>query len=124
MIKTTPRATLLRQRAAALEEQARIDRELAALEEHGDTAPTEYGSRAPYSPPPRRSHRWLRENAKLVGADRHGGVRGRDVVYLISAERYAAWLASQSNVVVAPVLETEDERFDRLASTSGLRRTA
>lgn len=60
--------------------------------------PAEYGSRLPWSPPPKRSHRWLRDHGPELlgyGAHRKGGKRGRDVVWIIPREGYERWLADQ-----------------------------
>lgn len=54
--------------------------------------PEVYGSRPPYSPPPGRSHRWMREHGRELlayGATRTGGRRGRSVLWTISR---ADWL--------------------------------
>lgn len=111
----------------ALRPIAKILAGLVAAELAERTAPvaTHYSTMPCGSLPPGRSRRWLREHARHIpGVLREGPARGRAVFWHVPVAAYAAWHASQLAVVSTPTLESEDAIFDRLAATSGVRRTA
>jgi hypothetical protein len=75
------------------------------LESRTSAAPTTYGSRAPYPPPPGRSHRWMRDHSKELsafGAVRTGGKRGRSVIWTIAAENWKRYVESTRRTEPAP----------------------
>ena len=77
------------------------------------TAPTTYGSRPPHAAPPGKSHRWLREHGQELlayGAERRGGKRGRDVLWLISSEGYARFIAAQREFAEPSLPEAAPEQ--------------
>lgn len=105
----TSRAALFQRLADGLRECASAVDALAAecaREEHLPSADIVYGSRAPYEPPPEKSHRWMRDHGpELVafGATRRGGTRGASVFWLISAEGWARYRASLAKPLTKPV---------------------
>jgi hypothetical protein len=106
------RASLLRRRAELLEEQARVDRELADLEERA-VLPGEFSS---INLPPGTSRRSFREGAKLiVGAYRQGHV------WHVSREAWFAARAKPARKAVALVAPSSD--VDALIESAGLRIT-
>ncbi len=68
---------------------------IESLESEPTNAPDVYTTKGPT--PPGRSLDWLRRHvARMPGASRSGGARGRSVVWTISRADYERWLASQS----------------------------
>lgn len=112
------RTALLRQRAALQRELADIDEQLADAERADE--PAEYGSTAPWPPPPGRSHRWLRDHARHIpGARRIGGARGRGVVWVVSAADYGRWATPRH----VPAGVAGDDDLDAALERAGLRAT-
>jgi hypothetical protein len=100
-----------------------VHRELAELPAADDGEP--YGSRPPYQAPPGRSHRWVRDHARLIeGHRREGGERGRDVVWLLPREAYSAWLSARSTARSTPTEPTADVvAIDSWIAAAGYRQT-
>lgn len=125
MHASNARATLLRQRSRLHLELARIDEELADIEQSAETTAPVYTT-APGGPlPPRRSRRWLREHAAEMGGTRSGGRRGRDVVWTVTHEQYTAWLASRSTRTAEPAARVPAPvvAIDSWLSSAGYRAT-
>lgn len=110
------RATLLRRRADLLEEQARIDRELADLE--AKAAPADLFSSDDL--PPGTSRRTFRETAALiVGAYRSGAT------WFVARDAWFAHRAkpARKSVALAVVTRTAESDADAAIARAGLRPT-
>jgi len=84
-----------------------------ALDEPTHSTPpasTTYGSRAPHAAPPGKSHRWLREHGdelRAYGAERRGGKRGPNVVWLLPSEGFERYVADKARAVALAPEESE-----------------
>jgi hypothetical protein len=111
----TPRLAQLIAEAAGLAAQsAAVAGEIAKeLAREPNAKPDEviYGSRAPFPPPPGKSHRWVRENGPRLlefGAERRGGARGRGVCWCISAVNYERFLVATRTPITVAALQVVD----------------